>query len=229
MGLTFVDPGDWKVESEICVPIRLKDKIIGVIDVEDRNPRRFEQIHLILLEWLATVASIAYSADQLESFLKTLGSRSTGVRSFAETILATLSSWSLADHGFIALCLKPNSECTVVAIQDQNLSKEVHSKFSRNELVVEPGRGLAGRALQDGQARYIEDVGSQEEYLTWWTSTVSEIVIPVLQGGAVMGLVNLEFSVKRDFRNLDRELLETLARLLSFTLSHQATERAPQG
>jgi len=215
-GKNFRDPSDLKIHSELCVPIEIKGRIVGVIDVESNFENQFQKVHQMILEWLSKVLAIAYSGEQLESLINDL-SKSLALadkKGLAEKILSTLMKWSQADSGFIGICRK--NACLVETIRGSGLKPEIKELFINRKLEINPNKGLSGKVLSSGEALYSEEVAREEKYLEWFKPVRSEIVLPIKsKTGSVMGVVDLEFTSPQKFENIDKNLFENLANILA--------------
>ena len=77
------------------------------------------------------------------------------------------------------------------------------------------GRGICGAAAQSGRIEWVSDVTQDERYLTCFTSTKSEIVVPIKKGGRVVGEIDIDSDVSDAFDDHDALFLERVAVLLS--------------
>jgi len=75
------------------------------------------------------------------------------------------------------------------------------------------GKGLTGVAIEQKQAVISNDVRSDPRYLTAFGSTLSEIIVPVLDpsGSRVLGTVDAESDRTNAFSQRDREMIEQCA------------------
>jgi len=75
------------------------------------------------------------------------------------------------------------------------------------------GKGLTGAAIEQKQAVISNDVRSDPRYLTAFGSTLSEIIVPVLDpsGSRVLGTVDAESDRTNAFSQRDREMIEQCA------------------
>jgi L-methionine (R)-S-oxide reductase len=93
-----------------------------------------------------------------------------------------------------------------------------------NELVLGPylgkpsphtriplGRGICGAAAADGTTIVVDDVNADPRYLACSIETQSEIVVPIVRHGIVLGEIDIDSDAKAAFDELDRELLESVA------------------
>jgi GAF domain-containing protein len=76
-------------------------------------------------------------------------------------------------------------------------------------------KGLTGSAIREKRTIVAGDVGSDSRYLTAFGSTLSEIIIPVVDetSGVVVGTIDVESEQKNAFSADDQALLEECARL----------------
>jgi L-methionine (R)-S-oxide reductase len=73
-------------------------------------------------------------------------------------------------------------------------------------------KGLNGRAVAKKQTVIVNDTDTDEDYLLTFTSTKSEIIVPVLDaGGRIVGTIDAEGEVKNAFSKKDAEFLENCA------------------
>jgi L-methionine (R)-S-oxide reductase len=77
------------------------------------------------------------------------------------------------------------------------------------------GQGICGRAARERRTVVVEDVNADPAYLACSLETRSEIVVPVMSGGDVLGEIDIDSDVPAAFGPADREFLEKLASLLA--------------
>jgi L-methionine (R)-S-oxide reductase len=82
-----------------------------------------------------------------------------------------------------------------------------HPRFPRSE-------GLCGAAVAAAEPVVVGDVGADPRYLTTHSTTRSEIVVPVIDGGDVVGIIDVESERREAFGQRDKELLERCAELI---------------
>jgi GAF domain-containing protein len=77
------------------------------------------------------------------------------------------------------------------------------------------GLGICGAAAASGQTEIVDDVGADERYLACFTTTRSEIVVPILAEGQVVGEIDIDGSDLAAFDETDKLFLEEIAALLA--------------
>ena len=77
------------------------------------------------------------------------------------------------------------------------------------------GQGVCGAAAASGQTEVVDDVNADERYLSCFPSTRSEIVVPIVYEGKVVGEIDIDSDSPAVFGAEDRTLLERVAVLIS--------------
>ncbi len=77
------------------------------------------------------------------------------------------------------------------------------------------GTGICGAAAASGQTEIIDDVEADPRYLACFSSTRSEIVVPIFDGSQVIGEIDIDGSDLAAFDETDRLFLEEIAALLA--------------
>ena len=73
-------------------------------------------------------------------------------------------------------------------------------------------KGLNGRAVTRKQTVIVNDTGRDEDYLLTFSSTESEIIVPVFDGRHIVGTIDAESESKNAFGNEDAGFLENCAK-----------------
>jgi GAF domain-containing protein len=101
-------------------------------------------------------------------------------------------------------------------------------RLDGNELVLGPyagkpsphthiplGRGICGAAAAEKASIIVDDVHADSRYLACSPDTRSEIVVPIMRGGDVLGEIDVDSDRPAAFGEDDRRLLESVAALLA--------------
>jgi GAF domain-containing protein len=97
-----------------------------------------------------------------------------------------------------------------------------------NELVLGPfagkpsphthiplGRGICGAAATEKATIIVDDVHSDARYLACSVDTKSEIVVPIMRGGDVLGEIDIDSDRPSTFGPDDKRMLEAVAMVLA--------------
>lgn len=77
------------------------------------------------------------------------------------------------------------------------------------------GRGICGAAATDKATIIVDDVNADPRYLACSIETRSEIVVPIMSNGDVLGELDIDSDRTAAFGTADRDLLEQVAALLA--------------
>ena len=77
------------------------------------------------------------------------------------------------------------------------------------------GQGVCGAAAASGKTEIVDDVNADERYLACFPSTRSEIVVPIVYEGRVVGEIDIDSDEPAAFGDADRAYLERVAVLIS--------------
>ena len=81
------------------------------------------------------------------------------------------------------------------------------------------GRGICGAAATEKATIVVDDVNADPRYLACSIETKSEIVVPIMQDGVVLGEIDIDSDRPAAFGAADRALLEPVAALLAEQLA----------
>jgi L-methionine (R)-S-oxide reductase len=76
-------------------------------------------------------------------------------------------------------------------------------------------KGICGAAASTGETVIVDDVNADPRYLACSLETRSEIVVPIVRAGRVLGEIDIDSDTKAAFTEEDRRLLEAVANVLA--------------
>jgi len=77
------------------------------------------------------------------------------------------------------------------------------------------GRGICGQAAERKETFVVEDVSKETNYLSCSPEVKSEIVVPIMKGGRILGELDIDSHTLSPFTEEDRIFLENICRLIS--------------
>lgn len=98
--------------------------------------------------------------------------------------------------------------------------------FDGNELILGPfqggvscvhialGKGVCGESAQTQQTIIVDDVTTHENYISCDSAAMSEIVVPMIKDGQLLGVLDLDSRLKADYDAVDQEYLEKFVAIL---------------
>src|SRR6202171_1457228 len=214
------------VRSELAVPLMLQGKPVGVLDIQSRHPDYFTPDQQNILTLLASRLAIAVENARL--FEK--------VRAQADTLLllneVSRETGSILD---VEELLRRAAEQTKRVIDYQILSIMLYDeeqKVFRHRVDVKHGQrvqgklrvgateGIVGAAATLKQPVIVPDVTVDPRYLMVNPETRSELAIPMIHKGKVIGVLDLESPQPNYFTEDHVQTLSILAGNLAVSLEN---------
>ena len=84
--------------------------------------------------------------------------------------------------------------------------------------VIEVGKGICGMAVREERTVIVDDVKANTEYISCFTETRSEVVVPINKGGNVIGEIDIDGNEVGAFTEEDRVFLEGVMKKLGEAL-----------
>ena len=115
------------------------------------------------------------------------------------------------------------------ALLNQALPRSVFAGFylyDQSELILGPfqggvscvhialGKGVCGEAAQKQETIIVEDVHQHANYISCDSRAMSEIVVPMVKDGQLLGVLDLDSEIVADYDQLDQAYLEQFVSLL---------------
>lgn len=81
-------------------------------------------------------------------------------------------------------------------------------------------QGICGAAASSGKTVIVDDVNADPRYLACSLETRSEIVVPIIRDGQVLGEIDIDSDKPAAFGQEDRKLLEAVAEILASKMTN---------
>ena len=76
------------------------------------------------------------------------------------------------------------------------------------------GKGVCGSSARDRKTYLVDDVDEFPGYIACDSDSRSELVVPVIIGGTVFGVLDIDSPVRKRFDELDRKYMEAFVDIL---------------
>lgn len=76
------------------------------------------------------------------------------------------------------------------------------------------GKGVCGESAQTQKTIIVDDVTSHGNYISCDAAAMSEIVLPMVKNGQLLGVLDLDSHLKADYDAIDQEYLEKFVAIL---------------
>jgi len=212
--------------SELAIPLITKNRVVGVIDIEAREPGAFSEEHLRILTLVASRMAAGIENAQLYTrttkqarillLLNEIARELTSILNLDELLgrIAELVRRLIDYQMFSILLLDPSGE----KLQHRfslRFNENIHLKHE-----IPLGRGLVGIAAQNKQAVLVPDVTKDPRYIAANPETRSELAVPLMYKGKMVGVLDLEHTRRGFFTEEHQRTMITLAAQIAIALEN---------
>jgi len=212
----YVEAGVEGMLSELAVPIKIKDKVLGVLNVESKRLEAFDEKDGELLETLASHTAIAISNLKRQEKLSTLniyGRNLNSAESLEDVYKVTLKAMEKT-LGF--------EYASILMVEGKMLRLVLQRGYSNNlslNLPLFEEKGVTVKAARTGKPIFVLDIRKEKTYILGKPNMLSELAVPIKVEKEVLGVLNVESKKLAGFDEEDRELLEILASHAAIAIS----------
>jgi len=215
-----------EVRSELAVPLIVKNRIIGVMDLESLQPDYFTEEHKQLLTLIASRMAVGIENARLYTrttrqartllLLNEIARELTSILNLDQLLkrIAELLSRLIDYQMFSILLLDASGE---------KLQHRFSLRFQENIQLkhdVPLGRGIVGHAAQHKHAVLVPDVSKDPRYIQANPETKSELAVPLIYKDKVIGVLDLEHTRRGFFTDDHKRTMITLAAQVAIAIEN---------
>ncbi len=230
-----------ETRSEVALPLRIENRILGVLDVQSDQPHDFQETDMLVLRALAHNISIAVEDARLYCDLRRRADQLSAVAEVSRAVASILDLGMLFDE--------------VVALVHQRFGYPFVHLFTvhpgRRQIIYQAGSGHRSKVLRTqglvydlddpegiipwvarrGETVLANDVDCDSRYRTSElppTNTCAELAVPLIFGGEVLGVLDVQSDRRNAFGDDDRSLFEALADNVAIAIRNANLYRSEQ-
>jgi len=205
--------------STVAIPLRIRDKLIGLLAVASSEPQAFDLHARRLLQLLASQAAFAIRNAQLYEESQRHLREIRALFSIGQSIVSTLDLDEVLNLvAKLAIKTIPNATKCVIHLPDltgaELLPTAVASRTSCsiNRQAIPFGAGVAGHAMAKRETIYVPDCREDPRYLDLGTPIRSLLSAPLLSSDrTAIGVISVDSGEPASFSADDKRLLTTFA------------------
>jgi diguanylate cyclase (GGDEF)-like protein len=186
-----------EARSNLVVPLLVDDEVVGVVSVESSRTDAFDEKDERLLRVLGTYAALVLvghrNGDRLQQRLAQLQalyriSRIASEREDLDSVLDAMLdvTQELLPGCYVAILLVDHQKRVLRVRAERGYMEEA------THIEIPIGKGVTGRCAQSGQIFTIDDVAREADYIPGIPEARSEIAVPLVAEGRVIGVLNAE-------------------------------------
>jgi phosphoserine phosphatase RsbU/P len=214
------------VRSELAVPLIVKNRVIGVIDIESPQPDHFTKDHEQLLTLIASRMAVGIENARLYTrisrqartllLLNEIARELTSILNLDEVLKRVGELLSrLIDYQMFSILLLDGA--------GEKLQHRFSLRFQENIQLkhdIPLGKGVVGYAAEQKQAVLVRDVKKDPRYIETNPETRSELAVPLIYKDKVIGVLDLEHTRRGFFTEDHQRTITTLAAQIAIAIEN---------
>ncbi len=213
--------------SEIAVPLKIGDKIIGVIDAESDQLSAFSQKDVRILSQLASQIAVAIENSRLFQEEKKRTLQLAMINDIGKRAVSTLNLDELLNGVISAIIANFKYDHVSIFLLDKE-SGELYLKTHAGDFVdavtdgyrLKVGVGMIGWSAKTENTLLSNNVSTESRYVPAISEIKSELCVPIKTGKEVLGVLDVESKELNAFDERDVTVLETLSGFLATALNN---------
>ncbi len=214
------------VRSELAVPLIVKNRLIGVIDIQSEQTGYFKPEHLHLLT--LTASRIAQSIENARLYTRVARQAQTlsVMNEISRELTSILDLDPLLERiGELLRRLIDYHMFTIWLLneRDQVLESQYGVRFGERYIPEERlplNRGLVHSAIVERRAVLVGDVRKDSRYHMVNAETRSEMAVPLIYKGKVIGVLDIEHTRAYYFNEDHERAITTLAAQIAISIEN---------
>lgn len=214
------------VRSELAVPLIVKNRVIGVIDIESPQTNHFTEEHKRLLTLIASRMAIGIENARLYTRLSRQAKTLVLLNEIARELTSILNVDELLKRIGELLSRLIDYQMFSILLLDsagETLQHRFSLRFQENIQLkndVPLGKGIVGHAVQEKQAVLVRDVKKDPRYIETNPETRSELAVPLIYNDNVIGVLDLEHTKRGFFTDDHQRTITTLAAQIAIAIEN---------
>jgi GAF domain-containing protein/two-component sensor histidine kinase len=214
-------------KSEVAVPLKLKDRVIGVLDAESDQLFAFTQRDVRILSQLASQIAIAIENSRLFQEEKKRSLQLALINDVGRRVVSTLDLDKLLKRVIesIQINFKYN-HISLFLVDEPTGDLVLKTRFGEDGEAIpqgfrlKMGVGMVGWAAKSRKTFLSNNVLEEPRYIPAIQRTKSALCVPLKGGQKVLGVLDVESFNEEAFDDRDVAVLETLADFLATAMNN---------
>jgi len=228
---TYIVCDHGNIHSELCVPIKIGDMVIGVLNAESTLPAAFTEADEHLLTVFAGQLATAIDRLRAEESERQQSQQLATIYGISQEIVgASLEPEQVYEAIHKAVSKLMPSEAFVITLLD-NATAEIDAVYQIDQEGRYPSermpanRGISGFVISTGKSLKVDDISKNGQDLDFVPfggpiRTRSLLAVPMQEGGKIIGTLSTQSYHPNAYTISDLHLLELLAAHAAIALSN---------
>jgi len=214
-----------ETRAEAAIPLKVGERILGVLDVQSVKPYSFSDENLKSLQILANQLAVALVNAELFSETQEHLSQHRLLHHITTTAASGTTLDEALESAVDGLQVTLGGDRVAILLADSE-KKSLQVKASVgyadeiSNLRVEVGSGITGWVAAHRRPLRIRDVGEDPRYIPASANTRSELAIPLIYRNELLGVLNVESELVDAYNENHEEMLGTLGGSLAAIIAN---------
>jgi len=228
-----------ETKSEVVIPLKIEDRVLGVLDVQSNHKKAFHPNDLLILHALADNIARAVEGARLYSSLRHRADQLTLVSEVSKSVTSTLDLSQLMRDAALLINEKfgyphvslftvhPNRRLIVHEAGSGKRSKKLEG-FS---IPLDDVMGIMPWVARNGKTVLANDVSKEARYVHSPLppkNTQSELCVPLIFNERVVGLLDIQSDKLNAFTEDDQIMFEAVADTMAAAIRNADLYRSEQ-
>ncbi|HJS20061.1 MAG TPA: GAF domain-containing protein, partial [Anaerolineales bacterium] len=211
-----------ETRSEAVIPLKMGDRVLGVLDVQSDQPHAFHPTDLLVLEALADTIARAFEGAHLYNDLQYRADQLTLIAEVSKSVSSSLELRQLMEDAAILIHERfsyPYVHLFTVHIIRRLIEYQAGSGSRSQDLMgytlsLDDAEGIIPWAAREGKVVLVNNVKKDAHYRTSPLppqDTNSELCVPLLYDNKVVGVLDIQSDKPNAFTEDDRVTFEAVA------------------
>ncbi|MEP7137964.1 MAG: GAF domain-containing protein [Chloroflexota bacterium] len=214
-----------ETRAEAAIPLKVGDRIVGVLDVQSKQGFSFGEDSLRTLQILADQLAIAVVNSELfaetqehlaqHRLLHHITTTAASGTTLEEALQSAVNGLQVTLGGDrVSIMLADREKKTLQVRASIGYSDDVY------ELHIPIGNGITGWAAAHRRTLRINNVQEDTRYIAGSANIRSEMAVPLIYRSELLGILNVESELPSAYTETDEELLGTLGGSLAAIIAN---------
>jgi sigma-B regulation protein RsbU (phosphoserine phosphatase) len=214
------------VRSELAVPLIVKNKVIGVLNLEAQEAGRFTEEHKRLLTLIGSRMAVGIENARLHTRTTRQARTLVLLNEIARELSSILNVDELLKRIAELLSRLIDYQMFSILLLDaagEKLQHRFSLRFQENIQLkhdITLGQGVVGHAVQHREAVLVPDVNKDSRYIRLNPETRSELAVPLIYKDKVIGVLDLEHTRRGFFTDDHKRTVTTLAAQVAIAIEN---------
>ncbi|MDD2922760.1 MAG: GAF domain-containing protein, partial [Anaerolineales bacterium] len=228
-----------ETKSEVVIPLKIENRVLGVLDVQSNQPRAFHPNDLLILNALADNIAQAVEGARLYTTLRRRADQLALVSEVSKSVTSTLELSEIMRDAAALIHERfgyPHVSLFTVHPNRRLISYEAGSgRRSKNlegyAISLDDADGIMPWVARNGATALANDVSKHPRYVPSPLppkNTRSELCVPLLFDGEAVGLLDIQSDKLNAFTEDDQMMFEAVADTMAAAIRNADLYRSEQ-